>query len=141
VRAGIDYVDYDGVIAHAAAHDVGVAVIRPLAGGALSRQVVEGGAAGRHRLAGGILTRRPEFFAPDVLRGRPFAFLERSGRTLAQAATIFNVMPSAITTVLGGYSDRAQLEEIVACSGAPPLSPEELARIDAIYARNFDLSD
>ena len=137
ITVGVNDADYEGLIAHAGAHGVGVAVIRPLAGGALSRQIVAAGTSGRHALAGGILTRRPDFFQPDVDRGRAFAFLERPGRSLAQAAYAFVLMLDSVTTILGGYSDLAQLEEIAAVPSMPPLSAQELAAIDAVYARNF----
>jgi aryl-alcohol dehydrogenase-like predicted oxidoreductase len=140
VEIGPEYADYDGVITHAGKHGVGVALIRPLAGGALTRQIVEAGAAGRHAHAGGILTRQPEFFAPDVIRGRAFAFLEKTGRSLAQAAFIFSLMNPNVTSILGGYSDRAQLEEQVKTSDMAPLDAAELAQIEAVYARNFDLA-
>jgi aryl-alcohol dehydrogenase-like predicted oxidoreductase len=139
LTVGVNDADYEGLIADAGRAGVGVAVIRPLAGGALSRPIVDAGAAGRHALAGGILTRRPEFFAPDVERGRAFAFLDRPGRSLAQAATAFVLMLESVTTVLGGYSDLTQLEEIARVPDMPPLTREELAAIDAVYARNFDL--
>jgi aryl-alcohol dehydrogenase-like predicted oxidoreductase len=140
VEVGPEYVDYDGIITHAGRHGVGVALIRPLAGGALSQQIVDAGAAGRHALAGGILTRKPEFFEPDVRRGRAFAFLETRSRSLAQAAYTFALMNPAVTTVLGGYSDRAQLEELAAVSGMPPLSAAEMAGIEAAYAGNFGIA-
>jgi aryl-alcohol dehydrogenase-like predicted oxidoreductase len=139
ITAGVNDADYEGMIVHAGMAGVGVAVIRPLAGGALSRPIVDAGAAGRHTLAGGILTRRPEFFAPDVERGRAFAFLDRPGRSLAQAATAFVLMLESVTTVLGGYSDISQLEEIARVPELPPLTRDELVAIDAVYARNFDL--
>jgi len=140
ITAGVNDADYDGIIAHAGAHNVGVAVIRPLAGGALSRPIVVAGASARHALAGGILTRQPEFFEPDIERGRAFAFLERPGRSLAQAAYAFVLMEASVTTILGGYSDLAQLEELAAVPAMPPLSPDELAAIDAVYARNFSVA-
>ncbi|HXP92787.1 MAG TPA: aldo/keto reductase [Candidatus Binatia bacterium] len=140
VKLGPDYDDYGDIIARAKACDVAVAAIRPLAGGALTPQVASGGPTARHRLAGGMYTRAPETFRPEADRGRPFAFLERLGRTLPQAAYAFALMNPAVTTVVGGFSDVAQLEELVRYSDAPRLSDDELAQIRAVYAKNFGLA-
>lgn len=137
---GPDYENYDGIVGHAGAHGVGVAVIRPLAGGALSTQMATSGIAGRHPLAGGGYSRQPERLLPEVLRGRAFRFLEHDGRTLQQAAYAFNLMNPAVSTVVGGFSELAHLEELAAVSGASPLSSDEIEGVRAVYRRNFDLS-
>ena len=139
IRYSREYDNYDGMISHAGACDVGVAVIRPLSGGALSPQVVSQGAAGRHRHAGGIYTRKPEAFRPEVERGRPFAFLHRPPRTLPVAAYIFALMHPAVSTVVAGPSDLGQLEEVAATPDMPELTGDEMAQIRAVYGRNFDL--
>jgi L-glyceraldehyde 3-phosphate reductase len=139
VRYGPDYENYGGIITHAQSRNVGVAVIRPLAGGALSSQLAHQGLAGRHPRAGGGYSRNPERFLPEVQRGQQFRFLESPTRTLQQAAYAFNLMNPAVTTVIGGYSELAHLEELATISGTPPLSADELDRIRAVYARNFDL--
>ncbi len=139
VKFGRDYDDYDGIITHAGACDVGVAVIRPLAGGALTPQALEAGEYGRHRNAGGMYTRKPESFRPEVLRGRAFAFLHQPPRTLPVAGYQFALSHSAVSTVIAGFSDLAQLEETVAAAGYPPLCAAEMEQIEAVYSRNFDL--
>lgn len=139
IRYSHTYENYDGIITHAGASDVGVAVIRPLSGGALSPQVVQDGAPGRHPLAGGIYSRQPEHFRPEIERGRRFAFLHQPPRTLPLASVGFALNHPAVTTVVTGPSDVAQLEEVAAAPDMPPMSDEELARIEAVYARNFDL--
>ncbi|MFM1813639.1 MAG: hypothetical protein RLZ98_334, partial [Pseudomonadota bacterium] len=139
VEYGRHYDNYDGIITHAGKCDVGVAVIRPLSGGALTPQVVEQGAAGRHRHAGGIYTRKPEAFSPEVERGRAFAFLHKPPRTLPVAAYVFALMHPAVSTIVAGPSDLAQLEEVAATPGLPELTDLEMAEIRAVYGRNFDL--
>jgi aryl-alcohol dehydrogenase-like predicted oxidoreductase len=139
IAFGPDYENYDGMLTHAAAHGVGVAVIRPLAGGGLSSQVAHAGLSGRHAMAGGGFTTNPERLRPEYERGRNFTFLEDGTRTLQQAAFIFNLMNPAVSTVIGGYSELAHLEELATTSGAPPLTDDELERIRAVYARNFGL--
>ena len=143
VRFGADYDDYGGIITAAGRCGVGVAVIRPLAGGGLTRQVIAAGAAGRHALAGGVYSRKPEAFRPEIERARAFAFLDRPEasppRSLPQAAYQFALMHPAVSTVVGGYSDLAQLEEVALGAVMRPLDAGELERIDRIWASNFGL--
>jgi aryl-alcohol dehydrogenase-like predicted oxidoreductase len=126
--------DYGAIMNRAAECGVGVAVIRPLAGGALTSTVISSGVAGRHALAGGGYGRRPERFEPEIERGRTLAFLETPSRTLAQAAFTFALMHPAVTTVLGGFSDLAHIDEMATIGEAPPFTADELAQIHAVYA-------
>ncbi len=137
---GRDYDDYDGIITHAGACDVGVVVIRPLSGGALTPQALTQGEHGRHPNAGGMYTRNPQAFRPEVIRGKAFAFLHKPPRTLPVAGYRFALTHDAVSTVAGGFSDLAQLEETVSAAGYPPLSAEEMEQIRAVYTRNFDLA-
>lgn len=140
VITGRDYDDYGEIINHAGACNVGVAVIRPLAGGALTPQALEAGELGRHQYAGGMYTRNPASFRPEAQRGRAFAFLHKPPRTLPVAGYRFALTHDAVSTVVGGFSDFAQLQETVAAADFPPLAADELAQIEAVYRRNFDLS-
>lgn len=137
---GPEYCDYTGVLAAAKAIGVGTAIIRPLDGGSLSLAVIEGGAAARHRNAGGLYTRAPELFNVQAQRGRAFRFLDVPGRSLPQAAFAFILANPAVSTVIGGFSDTAQFEELVHCSGMPPLTGDEMVRVEEIYRNNFFLS-
>jgi aryl-alcohol dehydrogenase-like predicted oxidoreductase len=141
LRFGKGYDDYDGIITHAGEHGVAVAVIRPLSGGALTQQVIEAGAAGRHHHAGGIYTRKPATFTPEIERGRAFAFLHQPPRTLPVAAYQFALEHPAVSTIVGGFSDLAQLEEVANVESFPPLSSAEWAQIRAAYAANFHLDE
>lgn len=140
VVLGRDYDDYGGMITHAGTCDVGVAVIRPLAGGALTPQALEAGEYGRHQYAAGMYTRNPASFRPEAQRGRAFAFLHKPPRTLPVAGYRFALEHEAVSTVVGGFSDHAQLQETVSAAGYPRLSADELAHIEAVYSRNFDLA-
>jgi hypothetical protein len=46
-------------------------------------------------------------------------------------------MEPGVSTVLGGFSDAEQVEEIAAASEAGPLSPEELEQVHAVWRTNF----
>ncbi|MGD1068261.1 MAG: aldo/keto reductase, partial [Vulcanimicrobiaceae bacterium] len=64
-------------------------------------------------------------------------FLEEPGRTLGQAAIQWLLAEPRVMTVLPNIYDREQLREFAAAPDTPPLSGEELARIEALRATNF----
>jgi aryl-alcohol dehydrogenase-like predicted oxidoreductase len=134
---GPDYVDYRGVLDAALANGVGTAVIRPLDGGALSLAVIEHGSKARHPNAGGLYAREPDLFQLQARRGRPFKFLDRPGRSLPRAAFAFILANPAVSTILGGFSDQRQFEELAACSGEPPLSSDDMAKVRRVYESGF----
>ena len=141
VSYGKHYDDFGGIATVAAENGVGVAVIRPLAGGALAPEVARSGVTARHPLAGGIYTREPESFRPEADRGKAFRFLDRPGRSLPQAAYAFALANPAISTVVGGFSDIAQFEELAAYDFDTPFTDAELERIEAVYTANFSLGE
>lgn len=76
-----------------------------------------------------------------VRYGRALAFVKQPGaRTLSQAALVFCLMNPHISTVVPGAKNTAEIEEAVACSGAPPLSAGELQKIMDLYRKNYDAS-
>lgn len=125
--------DFGGVIEAAEDHGVGVAVYSPLQGGALTDASVAG--ADPHPLSGS----RRGGAAQEALRRQATAlsFLRRPDRSLAQAAYQFILMNRGVSTVLGGFSDVAQLEELAAVSGWPGLTEEEMARVEMVWRANF----
>jgi aryl-alcohol dehydrogenase-like predicted oxidoreductase len=132
---GLKERDYGGVINDASARGVGAAIYSPLAGGALTDDNIRG--LGPHPLA------RPRGTSDSAARNRERAarlrFLVDAGNAgrLAQAATAFILMHPGVTTVLGGFSDETQLEEIASVSGADPLSPAAMARLDKLWRDDF----
>ena len=138
VRYGRDYPDYGGIIERARANGVGVAAFRALTGGALSTKIIAEGASARHPNAGGSYSRNPQQFEPEIVRSRPFAFLETPTRTLPQAVYAYVLANPAVTTIVAGFSDANHVRE--ALVEVPPLSAAELARVDAVYASNFGLA-
>ena len=140
IQFGPQYDDYGGIISFAGEQDVGVAIIRPLAGGALTWQVAQSGPVARHANAGGIYTRNPDSFRPEADRGKAFAFLHKPPRSLPVAAYQFALAHPAVSTVIGGFSDFAQFEEIASAADFPPLGDNEMAAIQDVYRQNFGIT-
>jgi aryl-alcohol dehydrogenase-like predicted oxidoreductase len=132
----VDY-DYGQVIDYAAAKGAGVAVIRPLAGGATSQQAT--GTVGRHPLAGGGMSRDPGPFLAEVKRASALNFLVKEDRSLARAAYQFILSHPGVSTVVGGYSEIAHLEEAAASSGMGPLTDDEMRQVQQVWSANFQV--
>ncbi|MGB8909821.1 MAG: aldo/keto reductase [Candidatus Cybelea sp.] len=66
-------------------------------------------------------------------------FLERPDRTLGQAAIAWLLAEPRVTTVLPNIYDASQLAEFAAAPDAPPLTTDELVRIEALYKENFGI--
>jgi aryl-alcohol dehydrogenase-like predicted oxidoreductase len=64
---------------------------------------------------------------------------EEHGMTLAQASLKFILAQPAIACVLPTVTSEADLEEWAATSDLPDLTGEDLARLDELYERNFDV--
>ena len=127
--------DFGGVINYASAHGVGTAIYSPLAGGFLTNHMVAGGE--RHPLAGARDT-ASEAYRRHLEMARALSFLRREGtHTLAQAALRFILMHQGVTVVLSGFSALEHLEEVVPVSGAGPLAPELMARVEKVWRANF----
>ena len=61
------------------------------------------------------------------------------GMTMAQASLKFILAQPAIACVLPTVTNEADLEEWAATSDMPDLTAEDLARLDELYERNFDV--
>ena len=127
--------DFGEVITYAYEHGVGAAIYSPLAGGLLTDHSVAGG--DRHPLAGARDT-ASEAYRRYLEMARALSFLRCEGtHTLTQAALRFILMHQGVTVILGGFSALEHLEEIVPVSGAGPLAPELMARVEMVWRANF----
>ena len=128
--SGFPYQDYQQLIDRAAGKQMGVIVIRVLAGGALS------GTPDRHPVAARsvapIATERD--YAADVARARRFAFLSQDGTvsSLVEAAIRFVISKPEISTALVGISSPEQLEQAVEYANRGPLPAEALRRLHEV---------
>lgn len=133
VPSGFPYQDFRQLINRAASKQMGVIVIRALAGGALS------GSPDRHpvgaRSVAPIATERD--YAADVARARRFAFLVEDGivENLVEAAIRFIISTPGVSTALVGISSLDQLEHAVSCANRGPLPAEALGRVRTIQTQ------
>jgi L-glyceraldehyde 3-phosphate reductase len=124
--------DYEEIISHARSKGVGTAIYSPLSGGLLTDQVVSRGEF--HPLARGLIDRQRILLE----KAKALSFLSVPGEhSLAQAAVRFILMTEGVTTVLGGFSDTRQMEEIVAASSAGALSAELMTRVEMVWRSQF----
>jgi len=130
--------NFEGLFAAAAKHRTWVAVVRPLAGGALAGAMLEKGLAALHDLSRGYFRMLPQVHGPMLENARRFGFLNRPGeQTLAQAAYKFILAHPQVSTVIGGFSDITQMEEAVSAIDAPPLPASDQARISEVHRTGF----
>ena len=127
--------DFDRLIDKAAERNMGVAVIRVMAGGAL------GGAAARQGHAstavGGTMVPGSEYDA-DAARASVLDFLTADDEpSRPQAAIRYALTHPGVSTVLVGFSDLAQIEEAAACSGKGPLPEAAMQRLHELWATDF----
>ena len=66
-------------------------------------------------------------------------FLENSERTLGQAALQWLLADDRVASTLPNIYEEAQLIEFATAPDCPPLTSEDIARIDDLYADNFGL--
>jgi len=66
--------------------------------------------------------------------------IKGTGRTLGQAALQWLWSEPLMATALPNIYDEKQLEEFCAAPDAPPLTADELAKVQDLYARDFGLS-
>ena len=125
--AGAPGQDYAKLFDRIQAADMGVIVIRALAGGALS------GSTARHPLAMQVVPPigSGKDFATDAERARALEPLvaESGSASLAELAMRFIIAQPAVSTMLIGYSTLDQLEQAAAAVNKGPLPEAVLRRI------------
>ena len=132
VPASFSLQNHDGLIDVAGQHNVGVLVIRVLAGGAL------GGSEERHSLASPppAPIGSSASYQEDADRARSVQFLVNEGHagSLPEAAIRFALAKPQVSSVLVGYSSMEQLEQSVEYHAKGPLSNEALTRLGQQWA-------
>ncbi len=125
--------DYGDVIGAARARGAGIAVYSPLAGGALTLERLRG--MPLHPLA------RPDLATPlvgrDNARARAVANAFDGEDGLTRLAYRFVLSHPGVTSVVGGFSDIRQLEEVVRAAAAGRFSPDEVRRLETVWRSSF----
>lgn len=125
--------DYGRIMGTAAERGIGTVILRVLEAGALS------GSAEPHEMNRGGPANDPER-ARNAERARALEFLKRDPQeTLAQVAIRFALTNRNVSTVLVGFSERAQIDEAAACVGREGFTPEQLERLERLYETDFGL--
>ncbi|WP_299532837.1 L-glyceraldehyde 3-phosphate reductase [uncultured Streptomyces sp.] len=124
------WIEDDGLLDVLEAAGMGCIAFVPLAQGLLTDKYLHGIPAGSRATQGKSLD--PALLSDEVLRrlGGLHALAQERGQSLAQLALAWVLRDSRVTSALIGASSVAQLEENVAALAGPPLTAEELARID-----------
>lgn len=64
-----------------------------------------------------------------------------TGRTIGQAALLFSLSSGAVASVLPNITNRTNLREFAAASDCPPLTPDELGKIQSLWEEFKELLD
>jgi aryl-alcohol dehydrogenase-like predicted oxidoreductase len=131
--------DYRGLFDAATRHGASVAVIRPLAGGALTDAMTSKGAEARHALSRGFYRENPHLLNPELDRGRALRFLSSAEGTLSEAAYRYVLAHPAVCTVIGGFSAIEHINEAALAAGKGPLSGAQQERILRVQQSGFAL--
>jgi aryl-alcohol dehydrogenase-like predicted oxidoreductase len=124
--------DYELILDRAGAKGMGAFVIRVLAAGALTANPSAGGGGSGQTLSPG------SDYPLDLERAEKMkAALEVDGKGLTEAAIRFALMNPKVSTVLVGFSNTTHIDEAVACSGAPALADERMAKLRTLWATDF----
>lgn len=130
VAPGYPAHDFDDLLAHAKAAEMGVIAIRVLAAGALS------GTEERHPLGSPRVDPigSGRDYRVDVERARRLEPVVRDGHAdgIVEAAIRFVIAHEAVSTALVGYSTLEQLEYAAAAATKGPLPPAALDRVKAL---------
>ena len=68
-------------------------------------------------------------------------FLETSERTLGQAALLWLLADERVASTLPNIYNEEQLIEFAKAPGCPPLTSDELGKIDNFHSKNFDVEE
>ncbi|MBS1452064.1 MAG: L-glyceraldehyde 3-phosphate reductase [Lentisphaeria bacterium] len=113
---------------------VGGIVFSPLAQGLLTNRYLDGIPQDSRVARNGFL--KKEALTPELLAkiGKLNGIASGRGQTLAEMAIAWLLARPGVTSALIGASRPAQIRDVVAGLSGAPLTPAELARIDAILA-------
>lgn len=133
--AGFKSQDFRGLMIKASHHNMAVAAVRVMAGGALGGAAARSGYAAR---TAGDLVPGSDYEA-DERRARQLDFLIGGNiSSLSQAGVLFALSQADVSTVLVGFSNNEQIESAAACSGQENFSESAIERLKKLWATNFE---
>src|SRR5256885_2275678 len=116
-------------------NNVGIIAREPLANGFLAGKLKAESAF----LQGDIRHNFPsDYISQLTLAADKLRFLESNTRTLAQASIRFVLDQKDVSTIIPGMKTREQVEEDLVSSESPPLTYEELLRINVLLNKVFN---
>ncbi len=123
----------DGLLDTVEKEGIGCIVFSPLAQGLLTNRYLNGTPADSRVGHGSVFLRENAINDKNVGRAKELnAIAESRGQSLAQLAVTWILRKPQVTSVLIGASKTSQVQELVAGIKHPPLSDEELTKIDTI---------
>ena len=137
VPTGFKGQDFRQLINVAAENNLGVVIIRVMAGGALGGSTARTGYAAPS--IGGGLTPGSEY-KDDGARASKLEFLLNDDlNSIPQAAVRFALDNPNISTVLVGYSNNSQISVAAACSGKKSILESMIERLNNLWATDFGI--
>lgn len=117
--------------------NIGVVVIRVMAGGALGGKAARAGYASP--TVGGEIVPGVKYEVDEVRAGKLDFVLTGDVTSLPQATVRFALMHHGVSTVLVGFSDIGQIEEATGCSGKESISKSVMERLMNLWATDFGI--
>lgn len=127
--------DFRQIINLAMNQNMGVVVIRVLAGGALGGEVARSGYASP--AVGAAIVAGAEYEVDETHAKKLEFVLTGDVASLPQAAVRFALMHQYVSTVLVGFSNIEQIDEAVSCSGKDLISNSVIERLMNLWSTNF----
>jgi len=123
----------------AAERNMGVVIIRVMAGGALGGGVARTGYASP--TVGGAIAPGAEYEVDETRAGKLGFMLAGNVTSLPQAAVRFALAHQGVSTVLVGFSNLKQIEEAASCSSKGPLPKSVVERLMNMWVTDFGIGN
>ncbi len=137
VPSGFTGHNFRQLIKLAMIQNMGVVIIRVMAGGALGGKAARTGYASS--TVGGAIIPGAEYEVDEARAGKLDFILTDDVTSLPQTAIRFALMHQGVSTVLVGFSNIGQIEEAVGCSGKEPIDKSVVDRLMDLWSTDFNM--
>ena len=137
MKPGFIGYNFGNLINLAMERNMGVVVIRVMAGGALGGKAARTGHASAS--VGGAVVPGATYEMDETRSARLNFLLVNDITSLPQAAVRFALMHQGVSTVLVGFSDIKQIDEAVGCSGKGNLPESAFERLTNLWSTDFGI--